>query len=57
MTAIIFSNGIGTIRKPKQSIKSHIKEHEKNWWISEFMRLAKVNYETALNEWEKVFKN
>ena len=56
MTSIIISNGIMTIRKPKQSINNHIKEHEKNWWISEFMRLADVNYETALNEWEKVFK-
>lgn len=55
MTAIILSNGIMTIRKPKQSIKNHIAQHEKNWWISEFMRLAEVNYETALKEWEKVF--
>ena len=54
MTIIIFSNGVMTQRKPKQSIKSHIKEHEKNWWISEYMRIAECDYDFALSQWEKM---
>ena len=52
---LLFEETTPVVFNKKQSIKNHIKEHEKNWWISEFMRLAEVNYETALKEWEKVF--
>ncbi|HSA77204.1 MAG TPA: hypothetical protein VLE02_06650 [Nitrosarchaeum sp.] len=55
MTIIIFSNGVITQRKSRQSIKSHIKDHEKNWWISEFMRLSECDYETALIKYNEVF--
>lgn len=57
MTTLIFSHGVITQRKPKQTRKSHIAAHEKNWWISEFMRMSECDYETALKNYNEVFSN
>lgn len=54
MTTLIFSHGLITQKKSKQSIKSHIKEHEKRVWISEFMRISELDYKTALREFNKM---
>jgi len=56
MVTMIFSNGIGTIRKPKQSIKAHIKEHEKQVWINEFMRIDNCDHDKALKAYNETFK-
>ena len=51
MTTLIFSSGVFTQRKTKQSIKSHIKDHAKNVWISKYMEIAECIFQEA----EKAF--
>ena len=56
MTSIILSNNVMTVRKQNQTIKSHINDHYKITWLTEYMRIAQCNYETALAIYEGIFK-
>jgi hypothetical protein len=56
MTTLVISNGVMTFREKNQSIKKHIEQHEKDVWISEFMRISGYSYQIALQNWKLVFE-